>query len=69
MVFLEKTRKTEEEVIAFYQKEYGEPLQQERKRGRLTVNFSQAQNNIRVVISQQNSMRQVDVMVENVSDK
>jgi hypothetical protein len=59
------TRKTEAEVITFYQNEYGEPLQQERKRGRLTLNFNQEKNTIRIVISQQDSMRQVDVMIEN----
>ena len=63
------TKKTEEEIIAFYQKEYGEPLQQERKRGRLTLNFSQETNNIRVVISQQNSVRQVDVIIENIPEE
>jgi len=63
------TRKTEKEVITFYQKEYGEPLQQERKRGRLTLNYSQEKNAIRVVISQQNNMRQVDVIVEVIPEE
>jgi len=59
------TKKSEDDIIAFYQKEYGEPLKKNRKRGRLTLNFSQAENNIRVVISQQNRVRQVDVIIEN----
>jgi len=63
------TKKTEEEIIVFYKKEYGEPLQQDRKRGRLTLNFSQETNNIRVVISQQNSVRQVDVIIENIPEE
>jgi len=58
------TKNTEQEVIAFYQNTYGKAEQQERKRGRLTLNFNHKQNMIRVVISQQNKMRQVDVIVE-----
>jgi hypothetical protein len=63
------SKSTEEEIIAFYQKEYGLPLAQERKRGRLTLNFNQEMQNIRVVISHQNSMRQVDVILEKGSNK
>jgi hypothetical protein len=63
------TKSTEAEIIAFYQKEYGNLLAQEKKRGRLTVNFSQDELNIRVVISQQNKMRQVDVIVEKSTRK
>jgi hypothetical protein len=59
------SKSTEEEIISFYQKEYGQPLGQERKRGRLTLNFNQEMQNIRVVISHQNSMRQVDVIVDS----
>jgi len=55
---------SEQEVIEFYQQAYGEPLTQERKRGRLTLQFSQAEKNIRVVISTQNNHRQVDILVE-----
>lgn len=58
------THRSEQEVISFYQNEYGQIEQQERKRGRLTLNFNQAHSKIRVVISQQNKLRQVDVIVE-----
>ncbi|SEL83566.1 hypothetical protein SAMN05216262_1259 [Colwellia chukchiensis] len=58
------TTETEANVIAFYQKHYGEPKQRERKRGRLTLRYQQDSLKIRVVISQQNQLRQVDVMVE-----
>jgi len=58
------TKSTEQEVIKFYQNEYGQQLGQERKRGRLTLNFNQDKKNIRVVISQQNRLRQVDVIIE-----
>lgn len=63
------TKNTEQEVIAFYQNEYGKAKQQERKRGRLTLNFNQEHSDIRVVISQQNNMRQVDVIVEGKKSK
>jgi len=58
------TAETEETVIAFYNKSYGEPIQRERKRGRLTLNYQQELQQIRVVISQQNKLRQVDVIVD-----
>jgi len=63
------SKSTEEDIISFYQKEYGQPLGQERKRGRLTLNFNQEMQSIRVVISHQNNMRQVDVIVEDSSNK
>ncbi|MBL4910646.1 MAG: hypothetical protein JKX78_11635 [Alteromonadaceae bacterium] len=58
------TKADEDSVINFYQMAYGEVLSQERKRGRLTLTFADDTNNIRVVISTQNKMRQVDVLVE-----
>jgi hypothetical protein len=63
------TKSTEEDVIGFYQKEYGQALNQKRKRGRLTLNFSQGKHDIRVVISQQNHLRQIDVIIENSMSK
>jgi hypothetical protein len=62
------TPTTEEAVIKFYQEAYGEPTEQERKRGRLTVSFLKNQQQIRVIISQQNNLRQVDVIVNNHSE-
>lgn len=55
---------SEDSVIDFYNKSYGEPKVSERKRGRLTLNYQQDDQQIRVVISQQNKMRQVDVIVD-----
>ena len=63
------SKSTEEDIISFYQKEYGQPLGQERKRGRLTLNFNHELQSIRVVISHQNNMRQVDVIIEDSSNK
>tara|TARA_R110000744_G_scaffold98144_1_gene189607 strand:- start:5255 stop:5647 length:393 start_codon:yes stop_codon:yes gene_type:complete len=57
------TSVSEDSVIDFYNKSYGEPIERERKRGRLTLNYQQESQQIRVVISQQNKQRQVDVIV------
>lgn len=58
------TSVTEDAVINFYNKSYGEPIDRERKRGRLTLNYQQKSQQIRVVISQQNKLRQVDIIVD-----
>ena len=58
------TSATETQVIDFYQEQYGDAVSQERKRGRLTLSYQQETHHIRVVISQQNNKRQVDVIVE-----
>lgn len=58
------TNATEEQVIQFYQEHYSEFNSQERKRGRLTLTYQQEAHSIRVVISQQDKKRQVDVIVE-----
>ncbi|MBL4941416.1 MAG: hypothetical protein JKY81_07080 [Colwellia sp.] len=58
------TLATEQQVIDFYQQSFGEPITQERKRDRLTLTYQQEQQIMRVVISQQNNKRQVDVMIE-----
>lgn len=55
---------TEEQIINFYQQHYGEFISQEKKRGRLTLTYQQEKHSIRVVISQQNRKRQVDVIME-----
>lgn len=58
------TSATEEEIIDFYQQHYGEFISQETKRKRLTLTYQQEIHTMRVVISQQNKKRQVDVIVE-----
>lgn len=60
------TADSEGSVIDFYNKSYGEPKVSERKRGRLTLNYQYDEQQIRVVISQQNKMRQVDVIVNKL---
>jgi len=56
----------EQTIIEFYQTHYGKPEKKERKRGRLTLTFINQKNSIRVVISKQNRVHQVDVLVEAV---
>lgn len=58
------TRATKQAVIDFYQQQLGEVLSQELKRGRLTLNFSKDETSYRVVISEQNNMRQVDIIAQ-----
>ncbi|QBG34262.1 hypothetical protein [Litorilituus sediminis] len=58
------TDASEEEVISFYQQSYGQAHTQERKRGRLTLSYTQGEQKMRVVISTQGNKRQVDVLVE-----
>ena len=58
------TNASEEQIIDFYQQHYSDSLSQERKRGHLTLTYQQDKHNVRVVISQQNRKRQVDVIVE-----
>ena len=59
------TLSTEQQVIDFYQQSFGEPLSQERKRDRLTLKYQEGEELMRVVISQQNKKRQVDVIIES----
>lgn len=59
------TRSSEAEVIDFYQQAFGEPYSQELKRGRLTLQYQEGEEVMRVVISQQNKKRQVDVIIES----
>nr|ALK44219.1 hypothetical protein [Colwellia sp. C1] len=58
------TSASEEQITNFYQQHYSDAISQERKRGRLTLTYQQKKHTIRVVISQQNKKRQVDVIIE-----
>jgi len=57
------TKSTVEEISAFYVASYGEITMQETKRGRLMLKFNSGMHKVRVIISDQNKMRQVDVIV------
>jgi len=56
------TRATEQQVISFYVQHFGDVTSKQRKRGRLTLQFKQQNASIRVVVSKQNNMTQVDVI-------
>lgn len=58
------TAESEANIIAFYQKNYGEIISRSLKRERLTIFFTEDDKSIRVVISQQNNKRQVDLLIE-----
>lgn len=60
------TSSEEEEIITFYKSIYGEPNSYERLKGILTLRFSSDLYNTRVVISQQNKARQVDILITNI---
>ncbi|WP_147302653.1 hypothetical protein [Thalassotalea euphylliae] len=61
------TMASEDEIIAFYRDNYGEPVEQERKRGRLNLTYYLEDIATRVVISEQDNRRQVDVLQENAA--
>jgi len=61
------TSSAELKVIDFYKQAFGEAYSQERKHGRLTLKYTQAEEIMRVVISQQNNKRQVDVIINKKS--
>ena len=58
------TTASEDTILSFYQQQYAKPINKERKRGRVTFFFEHSEQTIRVVISQQNKKRQVDVIIE-----
>lgn len=58
------TSSTEEQIINFYLQNYGEPISQERKRGRLTLAYQQNEQKMRVIISPEGVKHQVDIIVE-----
>lgn len=57
------TKASKQEIIDFYKSSYGEIISEEMKRKRLTLKFLYQEKHIRVVISTQNNMQQVDVIV------
>jgi|GEM_PF-2893554 len=61
------TSASEQEVIDFYQQAFGDAMSQDRKRGRLTLTYQADDLVKRVVISEQNNKRQVDVIVEKAT--
>jgi len=62
------TSESDVNIINFYQEKYGDIASRSLKRERLTLFFTHNKNRIRVVISQQNNKRQVDVLSELISE-
>jgi len=57
------TESSEIDIVTFYSNIYGKPLQNETKREHLELTFANIQHNIRIIISQQDKFRQVDILV------
>ena len=57
------TSASQDDVIKFYEANYGNAVSSEMKRDRLMLKFLSEQFQIRVIISNQNNKRQVDVIV------
>jgi len=58
------TKYSEQEIIDFYKDIYGEPNHSESKRGRVVYHFSLGSNGVRVIVSNQDKKRQVDVLMK-----
>lgn len=58
------SQQSKAQIRDFYQAQFGQIQSEQSKRGRLQLNFLTANNHIRVIISQQNNARQVDVIIE-----
>ncbi len=56
------TQRDKQEIIDFYQEQYGEAISSETKRSRLTLHFAKDQQKLRVIISKQGDRYQVDAL-------
>jgi len=57
------TQSNETAIVAFYEAQYGQATSSDRRRGRLEKAFTKDDYTIKVIISEQNNLRQVDVLV------
>ncbi|GAA6204470.1 hypothetical protein [Thalassotalea sp. SU-HH00458] len=57
------TAHTEQEIIAFYESNFGKATSSELKRERLTLYFTHHDKQLRVIISQQDKKNQVDILL------
>ncbi|MFT5758619.1 MAG: hypothetical protein ACI9LM_003365 [Alteromonadaceae bacterium] len=62
------TKNTELDIISFYSDFYGKPLNNKTKKKYLALTFVDNQHNIRIIISQQDNLRQVDILVTLVNN-
>ncbi|GAA5134437.1 hypothetical protein [Thalassotalea piscium] len=57
------TEQSEQEIIDFYQSNYGEITSQTRIKGQLVLKFSSESDNIRIIVSRQSNKHQVDILI------
>lgn len=57
------TKSNETSIVNFYEEKYGQAISSNRKKGRLEKSFIKDNYNIKIIISEQNNFRQVDVLV------
>jgi hypothetical protein len=58
------TLATEEQITTYYSQHFGVPILQENTQKYLTLLYQQEQKMMRVVISQQQNQRQIDIIIE-----
>ncbi|OUS23264.1 hypothetical protein A9Q98_15790 [Thalassotalea sp. 42_200_T64] len=58
------TKNTFDEVTAFYSDQFGSPVSEQTRYGRLELKFEHMQQSIRVIVAKQKHHREVDVIVE-----
>jgi hypothetical protein len=63
------TKYTEIDIVRFYSDIYGKPIDSKTIRERLELTFVNTQHNIRIIISQQDKLRQVDILVTQLDKK
>ncbi|XPF95624.1 hypothetical protein ACM9HF_06315 [Colwellia sp. RE-S-Sl-9] len=57
------TKNNETSIVDFYEENYGQAISSSRKKGRLEKSFIKDNYNIKIIISEQDNFRQVDVLV------
>lgn len=62
------SQQSQQQLQQFYREQLGEPTQQRQRYGQLELHYHQSQQQIRVIISEQQQWRQVDMMVLPASD-
>jgi len=58
------TPSSQEEIVSFYKRQYGEVVQLDDKYGRLTYHFANNSQKIRIAISTQGEVQEVDIFIE-----
>ncbi|SEA93128.1 hypothetical protein SAMN04488051_10952 [Alkalimonas amylolytica] len=57
------SQQSQQQLQQFYQQQLGEPTEQRQRYGQLELHYAQTQQRIRIIISEQQQWRQVDIMV------